>query len=206
MDPSYSYQTRQELDLSSDYYVSPSTSLQNGTKGSVVYLVKGTNWDESIDLSDLEYKRYRFFQAKASGAMNAYIPLRNLLSGKYKISIQILPNRVSYDQKWYTTDKETGEQTEKVEQNIKFDASLIDDEGKTIGKKVTKIEVSDEEVQTIVLFESIEIPKCYANLPYGLDSFPHLVLAIPSLTSYRPVKNVDYGLSVAKVIIEPVHE
>ena len=128
------------------------------------------------------------------------------MSGKYKISIQILPNRVSYDQKWYTTDKETGEQAEKVEQNIKFDASLIDDEGKTIGKKVTKIEVSDEEVQTIVLFESIEIPKCYANLPYNLDSFPHLVLAIPSLTSYRPVKNVDYGLSVAKVIIEPVHE
>ena len=118
-----------------------------------------------------------------------------------------MPNRIYTSNKWWgDEDPETGERDEIAEQNIHFDASVIDDAGKTIGKKRTFFEVSDEAIEIVELFDEIEIPKCYANLPLSIDSWPHLLLSIPTLNKYRPSRTRIYGLSIGKVYVDPVHE
>lgn len=207
MDPSYCYQTSQELDIFNSYYVSPSTSLDNTNYGQGITLVTGPNFDETIDTKELEYNRFRYFRAKTGKEMKVYIPLRGLYSGKYRIRIQLVPNRIYTSNKWWgDEDPETGERDEIAEQNIHFDASVIDDAGKTIGKKRTFFEVSDEAIEIVELFDEIEIPKCYANLPLSIDSWPHLLLSIPTLNKYRPSRTRIYGLSIGKVYVDPVHE
>ena len=158
----------------------------------------------------LETKGYRYFQvdARVSSALEVYIPLRNLYSGKYRIRVQMLPNRVDNNHKYFTENEETNEQEEIVEQKTKFVATLYDDEGNRIGSPSEDIVVDDHEVKTYTLFESIEIPKCYYNLPSGVSNcFPLLKLEIPGSTKYRPYRRTQFsGLSIAKIFIDPVRE
>ena len=83
-----------------------------------------------------------------------------------------------------------------------------DDEGNRIGSPSEDIVVDDHEVKTYTLFESIEIPKCYYNLPSGVSNcFPLLKLEIPGSIKYRPYRRTQFsGLSIAKIFIDPVRE
>ena len=182
--------------------------------GSYIYLVEGTNWNKSIDISMLDTKGYRYFQIDANvrEALDIYIPLRDLYSGKYRIRVQMLPNRVDNNHKYFVDNEETNEQEELVEQKTTFNATLYDDEGNQIGQPSDYIVVDDYKVKTYTLFESIEIPKCYYNLPSGVSNcFPLLKLEIPrpkkNNDPYRPLWNTQFsGLSITKIFIDPVRE
>ena len=186
----------------------------NGSKGTYYYLVDGTNWNKDIDISMLETKGYRYFQIDKSvrEALDVYIPLRNLYSGKYRIRIQMLPNRVDVNHMYLVENEETHEQEELPDQKTTFVATLFDDEGKQIGSPSADIVVDDYAVKTYTLFESIEIPKCYYNLPSGVSNcFPLLKLEIPrpkrNNDPYRPLWNTQSsGLSITKIFIDPVRE
>lgn len=210
-DPAYSIMQSKTLDMiSSDNVGDVVIGGASGSKGSYYYLTEGSNWNKDIDIDMLETKGYRYFQvdARVSSALEVYIPLRNLYSGKYRIRVQMLPNRVDNNHKYFTENEETNEQEEIVEQKTKFVATLYDDEGNRIGSPSEDIVVDDHEVKTYTLFESIEIPKCYYNLPSGVSNcFPLLKLEIPGSIKYRPYRRTQFsGLSIAKIFIDPVRE
>lgn len=193
MDPSYSFMTKQEVDMA---YVNNVGGVENGTQ-SYINLVQGDNWDESIDISMLEERSYRYFQSSGAN-MRIFIPIRNLYSGKYRIRIQVLPNRVDNNHKW--RDRETGEE---VMQNTTFRARLYNDQGSSITRNSEDIVVDDNEVKTYTLWESVEIPKCYVGLPSGVDNcFPLLYITLLRSSN----RSYTAGLSVTKIIVEPVHE
>lgn len=210
-DPAYSIMQSQTLDMLNSSNVGDVViGGASGSKGSYYYLTEGTNWNKDIDIDMLETKGYRYFQvdARVTQALEVYIPLRNLYSGKYRIRVQMLPNRVDNNHKYFTENEETNEQEEIVEQETKFVATLYDDEGKRIGSPSEDITVDDHEVKTYTLFESIEIPKCYYNLPSGVSNcFPLLKLEIPGTRKYRPYYRTQFsGLSITKIFIDPVRE
>lgn len=214
-DPANTIMQSQTLDMTSSYNVGDVVvGGTNGSKGSYYYLVDGTNWNKDIDISMLETKGYRYFQIDKSvrEALDVYIPLRNLYSGKYRIRIQMLPNRVDVNHMYLVENEETHEQEELPDQKTTFVATLFDDEGKQIGSPSADIVVDDYAVKTYTLFESIEIPKCYYNLPSGVSNcFPLLKLEIPrpkrNNDPYRPLWNTQSsGLSITKIFIDPVRE
>ena len=214
-DPANTIMQSQTLDMTSSYNVGDVVvGGTNGSKGSYYYLVDGTNWNKDIDISMLETKGYRYFQIDKGvrEALDVYIPLRNLYSGKYRIRIQMLPNRVDVNHMYLVENEETHEQEELPDQKTTFVATLFDDEGKQIGSPSADIVVDDYAVKTYTLFESIEIPKCYYNLPSGVSNcFPLLKLEIPrpkrNNDPYRPLWNTQSsGLSITKIFIDPVRE
>ena len=210
-DPAYSIMQSQTLYMVNDYNVGDVVIGQaSGSKGQVFYLTDGDNLNKDINIDMLESKNYRYFEVGTNvrSDLEVYIPLRNLYSGKYRIRIQMLPNRVDNNHKYFTINEETNEQEEIVEQQTKFYAQLYDDEGNRIGSPSEDITVDDYEVKTYTLFESIEIPKCYYNLPSGVTNcFPLLKLVIPSGRQYRPYRSEQSsGLSITKIFIDPVRE
>lgn len=202
VDPAYSFMTDSEIDMSYSTSIGSSTNCASGTQGTYYNLVEGTNWDESIDISMLETKGYRYFAA--SGSMDIYIPISNLYSGKYRIRIQMVPTRVDTNHKWWQTVNDST--VEVTSQNVRFYARLYDDEGEQIGENSEDVTVNDSLVQTYTLWESIEIPKCYVNLPSGINnSFPILRLSMPN--NYQPQRrNYTYALSIVNIYIDPVRE
>lgn len=210
-DPAYSIMQSQTLYMVNDNNVGDVVVGQaSGSKGDVCYLTDGDNLNKDINIDMLESKNYRYFEVGANvrSDLEVYIPLRNLYSGKYRIRIQMLPNRVDNRHKYFTINEETNKQEEIVEQQTKFYAQLYDDEGKRIGSQSEDITVDDYEVKTYTLFESIEIPKCYYNLPSGVTNcFPLLKLVIPKGKAYRPLRDdQSSGLSITKIFIDPVRE
>ncbi len=154
-----------------------------------------------FDISSLETKGYRYFSINSgvNSPMYVYFPLPSLYSGHYKISLQILPNRVDVNHTWLNKDT-----NEEIAQNTSFDAAVFTDEGTQIGSSVTKT-VNEDKVEVMTLFEDIEIPKCYYNLPSGIsNSYPILQLSI-NTRKHRPNwRNYGAALSIAKIFIEPV--
>lgn len=203
-DPSYSFVARQSIDISSSYNVGDVQNSPNRT-GDFYNLVEGNNLNDSVDISALgEDKRYRYFQAE--GDLDIYIPLPGLYSTKYCIKIMMVPNRADINHLWI--DKDTQEE---VMQTIRFQSTLISDEGKSIGKVAPDIYVDNDSVKTYTIWDEIEIPKCYVNLPSGTNKcYPLLKLSYPRRYQRRDapdnVNNPVFALSIAKIIIEPVHE
>lgn len=196
MDPSYSFMAAQEIDMQYASNIGATILCAGGNQGVYATLTQGNNWDTDIDISMLEDKGYRYFE-KSGTTMNVYIPIRNLYSGKYRIRIHLLPNRVDINHKWYDNDGE------EIMQETRFQAALYDDHGSLIGEATDDITVSDDEVKVYTLWESIEIPKCYVGLPSGIDnSFPMLELTVPRQRNNR----YTAGLSIYKIYIDPVHE
>lgn len=208
IDPTYSFMQRQQIDMTDYYNVGATSNCANAsTRGTVISLVSGTNLNEDVDITPLgDTKQYRYFEATGSGNFDIYIPIPNLYSGKYSIKLQMVPNRASIDYMWL--DDDSGEE---VMQNIQFNASLLADNGTDIGSATEEITVDDSGVKTYTLWDSIEIPNCYVDLPSGVDScYPLLRLRISRrlYNSLRPknVSSFTIGLGIAKVIVEPVHE
>lgn len=208
IDPTYSFMTRQQIDMTNYYNVGATSNCSNAsTRGTVITLVAGTNFNEEVDISALnDDQQYRYFEATGSGNFDIYIPVPNLYSGNYSIKLQMVPNRACTDYMWL--DDDSGEE---VMQNIQFTASLLQDNGTNIGSETDEITVDDGGVRTYTLWDSIEIPNCYVDLPAGVEScYPLLRLRISRrlYNSLKPknVSSYSIGLSIANVIVEPVHE
>ena len=89
--------------------------------------------------------------------------------------------------------------------NTKFRAQLKYYDGSNCTSKAQTdvIEVDENEIKTYVLWAEVEFQRSYVGLPAGVDSFPYLVLRMP--TNLQQSNNVN-GLSVSRIIIEPIHE
>ncbi len=218
----------------SSYTVSPEQSLMSNTRGSInltytsnigdvtgsqddanngaiTDLEEGTNLNDTIDVSMLESKSFRYFEA--NGAMNIYIPLRGLYSGNYRIKLQILPTIVDIDNRWTDRDGNT------LQPLVSFHARLLlpdgtqlgttDENGKITAQTSPRTYVDQKEVKYYTLWDRINVPYSFASLPSGVtDSYPMLQIQIP--TNYQREynslrgKTVHYGLCLTKVWIEPV--
>lgn len=205
IDPSYLYQTKLEYNLwSSDNVGYNQNSVVQG--GTLVTLTEGVNRDSTSDhiVGDLGTDNmYRFFQA--SGQMKLYIPLRNVMSGSYRIKMVLLPNRINTAYKLFDSD---GNELVDRDHNV-FRASVHSDQFTTVvsGGKNTDIKVNQDSIQTVTLFDKVTFDKCYYNLPSGLESFPVLVCEFTrAQINAMTYKDMVVGLSIAKVILEPIHE
>lgn len=187
------------------------------SKGEYTYLTEGEEGNLNTEVegvSSLETKAYRYFAGNRNTALDVYFPLPNLFSGKYRIRAMILPNRVNMNNRWTTTRTETDENgkvteiEEEVMQNTKFYARVYDDGGNVIGTQSKDIVVDDTKLGIYTLFDEVEIPKCYYNLPSGVsDCYPLLRLSIPNNNTYQPQRrNFGPALSIVKLYVEPIRE
>lgn len=213
IDPSYTIMQSSTLNMSSTYNVGDAIIGGSSGKGEYTYLTEGEqgNHEESIDISMLEDKGYRYFGTESvNSSLEVFFPLRDVFSGKYRIRIQLLPNRVDKYHQWFKEGKDSLGNTVQVEvpQHTKFCASVYDDEGNQIGQTTDPITVSEDKMEIVTLFESLEIPKCYYNLPTGVSNcFPVLKVEIPLNRTYQPDRRKRAPqLSVVKIFIDPVHE
>lgn len=193
-DPSYSFISKLEYPASSRNvaYLSQSTT----TSGTTIELTTD-NWNDSIDLCGLlDDNTYYYFPVSGSSTMSIFIRLDNVLSGEYKVSIVMLPNRVNIN------NVQTNTSGEEVNETSTFNACIFDDSGDAITETATN-GVNQDSVQKIVLWDSVVFPKCYASLPDEIESFPYLRL---QLTRQQQVRGGSKALSIGKIILEPVRE
>lgn len=205
-DPSYSFQSEIEYSLAYSTYVGYSNNQIAEASGEVIELTSDY-WDaySEDNLSGVkgtvEDNTYRYFYTDASRDAYFTILLPNVYSGKYRVLAEILPNRVYTSNKWFDEDG-----TE-IMQESKFYAQIfLDGETRALAKS-DDITVDDYQVQRYVLFDEIEFTRCYASLPSTVSGcYPTLRFTLPRGKSYRPVDDVPYGLSISKIILEPVRE
>ena len=225
IDPSYTFMQSNTIDMINTSAVGDAYIGGQSSKGEYTYLTDGTegNHDENIDISMLETKGYRYFGTGSTrSSLRVFFPLPNLLSGKYRIRMQLLPNRVNTNHKWLrnSTDPETGKPVqEEVEQNTLFRAVVYDDEGNPLTATAEDpngyskdIAVDEYHMSIVEIFPSVEIKKCYYNLPTGITNcYPLLMVEIPydrnNRNHYQP-NGTEFGpqLSVVKLFIDPVHD
>lgn len=193
IDPSYAFVQRQEF--LSGYSVAKTEGCRTEHSGEYISLSAENRNPEVI--GELENNAYYYFKAKDKSKLSVAFRLNNILSTKYKISVQMIPNRINIYHIETDSDGDT------IVEKPTFGAQILDDAGKTVGKKVTIKNVSQDEIQTIVLWEEFEFPKCYVGLPAGYESFPTLEL---SMTVPQQTSGKSKAFSIGKIIIEPVRE
>jgi len=207
VDPSSTLMTTAKQEIEA-YYESNIGNVQNTLTtyplGQTVTLTEGGNLNEEVDISGLGNNKYYRYFAATSGYLRIFIPLRNLYSGYYRIKVQVLPNRVNLNKVW--RNSETGEE---IPQNTIFYANLLDDAGKNIGSQSKKITVEEDGLHTYTLWDKIELPYCYAKMTSEVsDCYPilRLVLSDADNDYWDPNVVTEKGLSLVKVIVEPVAE
>lgn len=174
--------------------------------GNVIYVSNHDgNINSTVDITALgDSKSYRYFELSGS-MMYIYIPLSGVYSTKYKIRIQVIPNDVNIAKMWYKENKDGTRDT--ISQVTKFTARLLNDEGEKIGDDSEDLIVEPGKVQTLTIWDEIEIPNCYANLPDGINnSFPLLRLQVRQngQSPRKPNSTDRYGLSIVKIFVDPV--
>lgn len=204
IDPAYFYQSKREINMFYDSNVGYNSNAVV-TGGTPVTLIEGSNRDTTDHIvGEVEDGQYRFFQA--SGQMRLYVPLREVMSGSYRIRAEILPNRINTAYKLF--DQTTGEEIVDREHN-KFRCSVHgDDYTKTVtGGSNRDILVNQDSIQIVTLFDKVTFDKCYYNLPTGVESFPVLVFEFTrSMLNGMTNKNMVVGLSLGKIYVEPIRE
>lgn len=199
-DPAYAFISKFTLKPSS-YNIAALTG--SSTDNGELITLDEVNYNDTVPLNGLiENNQYYYFPVSGNNQLNLDIPLNNVLSGKYKISIVMLPNRVNKNNIRFSGDQEI------IESPI-FDASILDDAGSILNSadgqtgKVTRVPIAQTGAQRIVLWESFEFPYCYASLPSGYSSFPRLRISLPY--AYQRLGNCK-ALSIGSIILEPVRE
>ncbi len=215
LDPAYSFMSRIQIDMANSGSVGAfysGTNKQDGT-GSYTYLVEGDNLDSTMvdEVKDMETKAYRYFSVPKNNQLAVQIPISNVFSGKYRIRVELLPNRIDNNHKWTETVKnEEGEEVkQEVAQNLKFYAQIFEDEtGSTALAQSEDIEISETQRKVYTLFDSFEFSKCYNSLPSGLNNcYPILKIVIPKDKKYQPqLRNYGAALSIVKIYVDPVRE
>lgn len=199
-DPAYAFISKSTLKPSS--YNIASLTGSSSENGDLITL-DDVNYNDTVPLNGLiENNQYYYFPVSGNNPLNLDLPLNNVLSGKYKISIVMLPNRVNKNNIRFSDGQEI------IESPI-FDASILDDTGSVLQSadgqagKVSRISIDQTGATRIVLWESFEFPYCYASLPSGYSSFPRLRISLPY--AYQRLGNCK-ALSIGSIILEPVRE
>ncbi len=150
----------------------------------------------------VENDEYYYFGVSGNSHLTIDVMLKGVYSGKYKISVVMVPNRMDVNR--VIVDEKTGEE---VEDKIQMQVSVRDDKDKvigkavTIGRKATDQQISQDSVSRVVLWEEFEFPYSYANLPDGYETFPVLRFYMPSnwQSKYK-------ALSIAAIVLEPIRK
>ena len=203
LDPSYSFVDNRTFDITYGGNIGDAFSGGTSNTGTTVYLNDDNTDPEMKDeLDKLENKAYRYFESDRASALDVYIPLTGVFSTKYKISVQILPNRINTEKKIYDT---SGEEDVEIMPQTQFYAQVYGDDGKRIGKASSYFDVSDTEIKTYTLFDSVDFTKCYNSLPSDVTKcYPLLRISISNRgVNYR---KYNQALSITKIIVTPVHE
>ena len=198
VNPAYSFVSKNEIKLQYGFFIATTqndlTALTT-RQGTLVELTPA-NRNENVKGS-VENNMYRRFEA-SNGNMTVDIILNDIYSTKYKISAIMLPNRTNIANIQY--DRTTGQE---IEETTTFDCDIIDDvTNRSIGS-ARNITISNDSIQSYVLFDSFEFPKCYVNLPAGYVSFPRLRF---TLSRRNQTRGKTKSLNISKVILEPVRD
>ena len=193
-DPAYTFITRRELPA---YYSNNLASVTGATTdyGTMIEL-NSDNRNPEVS-GEVEDDYYQYFVVDGNNPLRINFRLDYVYSGHYKISVQMLPNRVNLGNITYDN-----EGNEEVEAPI-FNAELFDDDGDRIGSAVNNISVPQDSISKIVIWDDIELEKSYNSLPSGYSSFPYLRL---TMTYAQQRRGNCHALSIAKVILEPVRD
>lgn len=195
VDPAYTWIASHEESLAKTFNVA-SVKGSSSTQGDLVTLTEETRNDSVY--GEVDDDQYRRFEVSGRSNMQIDIRLDHIYSGKYKISAVMLPNRTCIANIRY--DSKTGEE---IKEAAQFTCQILDDADSRIGSASSTITVDNDSIKTYVLFESIEFPKCYVDLPTGYTSFPRLRFTMSPANQTRGKSN---SLNISKIIIEPVRE
>lgn len=157
------------------------------------------------ELPDNSYMRY---ESESNKAIDVDIALYDVLSGKYRIKVYLLPS-AAY--KGYSDSLTIGRN--KYKEEITLTPQLIFDGGKNAAGvasktiKAKKVTVSDSEILLYTLEQEdgtdyFEFDKCYAGLPSDYLSFPRLRLSLARPGRTSPAN----AFNVGQIILEPVRE
>lgn len=203
VDPAYSFITKRELDMFEGglYYNLASVTGATTERGQTVTLTTD-NRSEDVE-GEIEDSKYAYFAVNGRNALRINIKLRSILSGHYRIKAIMVPNRICKDNIQY--DNKGVE----VIENPTFDVEILDDKKNVINKKVTvpferdgeTVEVKQDAVSEIVLWDDFEFPYAYWQLPDGAESFPILRI---SMSYAQQTRGKCKALSIHKIILEPV--
>lgn len=198
IDPSYAWQRK--LIYGAGHVYSSTSKTQ------YLYLSADVKNDTiSGELPDNAYMRY---ESESNKAIDVDIALRNVLSGKYRIKVYLLPS-AAY--KGYSDSLTIGRN--KYKEEITLTPQLIFDGGKNAAGvaskaiKAKKVTVSDSEILLYTLEQEdgtdyFEFDKCYAGLPSDYQSFPRLRLSLARPGRTSPAN----AFNVGQIILEPVRE
>lgn len=200
IDPAYSYMSKMDLKAYNSWNVVSVNGAREGYAGMPITLTENTRNDTTVTgdpiVGNVEEDRYALFQ---SNGQNLYIKFRlnGILSGHYKISIEVLPNGISnqYVQGMYPPAE--GDLQKPV-----FAAQLFDDQGNRLAQ-VSNKRVGQDAVELITLWEDFEFKNSYNGLPDLYTTFPYLQI---EMTERNQRNGKCDALSISRVLIEPVRE
>ena len=200
IDPAYSHMSKLDLKAYNSYNVASVNGTREGYDGMPITLTEGTRNEtnpagEPI-VGSVDEDRYALFQ---SNDQDMYIKFRlnGIMSGHYKISIEMLPNCISNQYVQAQNAPDEGEVQEPV-----FSARIYDDKGNRLAQ-VSNLKVSQESVELITLWEDFEFETSYNGLPDLYTTFPYLQI---EMTRRNQRSGKCDALSISRVLIEPVRE
>ena len=193
VDPAYSFLERSEMDA---YYSVASTNGCRVANGEPIFL---TDVDRNPAVKgEFADDFYTYFEVNGNNQLTIRFRLNNILSGRYKISIQMAPNRI------HMSHINTDANGDTIVESPKFNARVLSDDLKTvINKAKNNVVINQDQIETIVLWDDFKFPKTYVGLPDGYTSFPVLEIA---LTLAQQKTGKAKALSIGKIILEPVRE
>lgn len=156
------------------------------------------NWQKDLVSGSVENDNYFYYKMNGNNTLKIRLKLEHMPSGHYKISAQMLPNRINRFNVRHENDGITP-----IKEKPQFDATIYGDDMKIMGKKSKNLTVNQDSVENVVLFEDFYMDKSYAALPSGYDSFAILEI---SMTAAQKRKGDCEALSIAKIIVEPVRK
>lgn len=200
IDPAYSHMSKLDLKAYNTYNVASVNGTREGYDGMLITLTEGTRNEtnpagEPI-VGSVDEDRYALFQ---SNDQDMYIKFRlnGIMSGHYKISIEMLPNCISNQYVQAQNIPDEGEVQKPV-----FSARIYDDKGNRLAQ-VSNLKVSQETVELITLWEDFEFETSYNGLPDLYTTFPYLQI---EMTRRNQRSGKCDALSISRVLIEPVRE
>lgn len=194
VDPAYSFIGRSETQAIHMTCSTTGCITQGGQN--IILNYDNLNPEVQGELAD---DRYGYYAVSGNSKLTIRFRLPNMMSARYKISIQMAPNRINKNHIRLDQNGDT------IVEAPKFDAQLLGDDLKTLSgtKAVKNIVVDQDKVSTIVLYEDVFFPKNYVGLPSGYNSFPMLEV---SMSLAQQKSGNCKALSIGKIIIEPVRD
>lgn len=227
IDPAYSFQQKNNVFL----YYQNNIPYTNALNQRLMTLDdKSRNKEITGEVKDNQYALFQLTEAK--GNLEFYVALRGLQSGKYKISIEVLPNYISNA---YAQTNFVPKEEEKVDENgdpvldaegepvmvpgpqkPTFRAQIFDFPNTNNGKAtilaapdgsknrtVSASELPQEQISIVTLWDEFEFADTYSQLPDNKESFPVLQIYVANRSM---VAGKFDALSFGRVIIEPIRD